>query len=67
MSPKRSDYHQLRANIPKSSYSLLKRLAGVREVTLSDLVTIAVDQFLESEEIQEEIRFHRLDSSNESE
>jgi hypothetical protein len=37
-------------------------LAGVREVTLSDLVALAADRFLESEEVQEEIQFHRLDA-----
>lgn len=59
--PKRDDYHQLRANIPKDSYNLLRKLAGVRQTTLSDVVTIAVDLYLELAEVQEEIKFHRLD------
>lgn len=59
--PKRDDYHQLRANIPKDQYSLLKRLAGVRETTLSDIITLAIDQYLETEEVKEEIKYHRLD------
>lgn len=63
MSPKRDDQQQLRANVSKDVYSVLKRLAGVRETTLSQVVSEAIDRYLESEDIKQEIQYHKLDDS----
>gem|GEM_PF-1003974 len=63
MSPKRDDQQQLRANVSKDVYSVLKRLAGVREATLSQVVSKAIDRYLESEDIKQEIQYHKLDDS----
>ncbi len=60
MSPKRDDQQQIRANISKSAYSVLKRLAGIKDTTLSDVVSEAIDQYLESEAIKELIEYHKL-------
>lgn len=63
VSPKRDDQQQLRANVSKDVYSVLKRLAGVREATLSQVVSKAIDRYLESEDIKQEIQYHKLDDS----
>lgn len=47
----------------KDAYSILKRLAGVRGVTLSQVVSEAIDRYLESEDIRQEIQYHKLDES----
>jgi hypothetical protein len=61
--PKRDDQQQLRSTVEKDVYNVLKRLAGVRGITLSQVVSEAIDRYLESEDIQEEIQYHRIDDS----
>nr|RNJ66208.1 MAG: hypothetical protein EDM05_26985 [Leptolyngbya sp. IPPAS B-1204] len=63
--PKRDDQQQLRSTVNKDVYNVLKRLAGVRGVTLSQVVSEAVDRYLESEDIREEIEYHKLDGKEE--
>jgi hypothetical protein len=63
MAPKRDDQQQFRSTVAKDVYSVLKRLAGVRGVTLSQVVSEAIDRYLESEDIKQEIQYHKLDDS----
>jgi len=65
MAPKRDDQQQFRSTVAKDVYSVLKRLAGVRGVTLSQVVSEAIDRYLESEDIKQEIQYHKLDDSTE--
>jgi hypothetical protein len=62
--PKRDDQQQLRSTVDKDVYNVLKRLAGVRGATLSQVVSEAIDRYLESEDIKQEIQYHKLDSSS---
>jgi hypothetical protein len=59
--PKRDDQQQLRSTVDKDVYNVLKRLAGVRGITLSQVVSEAIDRYLESEDIKQEIQYHKLD------
>jgi hypothetical protein len=61
MAPKRDDQQQLRSTVDKDVYAVLKRLAGVRGVTLSQVLSEAIDRYLESEDIKEEIQYHKLE------
>lgn len=61
--PKRDDQQQLRSTVDKDVYNVLKRLAGVRGATLSQVVSEAIDRYLESEDIKQEIQYHKLDNS----
>ena len=61
MAPKRDDQQQLRSTVNKDVYAVLKRLAGVRGVTLSQVLSEAIDRYLESEDIKEEIQYHKLE------
>jgi hypothetical protein len=61
--PKRDDQQQLRSTVDKDVYNVLKRLAGVRGITLSQVVSEAIDRYLESEDIKQEIQYHKLDNS----
>jgi len=60
--PKRDDQQQLRSTVDKDVYNVLKRLAGVRGITLSQVVSEAIDRYLESEDIKQEIQYHKLDN-----
>ncbi|MEB3279128.1 hypothetical protein ACL6C3_09475 [Capilliphycus salinus ALCB114379] len=42
-------------------YSLLKRLAGVKETSMNKLLNLAVDRFLEDDDIQELIERYNLE------
>lgn len=48
-------------NLPKDVYVLLKRLAGVKGLTLSEIILQAIDIYLETEQVKQEIEFYRLD------
>lgn len=61
--PKRDDQQQLRSTVDKDVYNVLKRLAGVRGITLSQVVSEAIDRYLELEDIKQEIQYHKLDNS----
>jgi hypothetical protein len=47
--------------VDADTYSLLKRLAGVREQSLNNLMTGMIDDWLALEAQQEAIERHRLD------
>ena len=66
MAPKRDDQQQLRSTVNKDVYAVLKRLAGVRGVTLSQVLSEAIDRYLESEDIKEEIQYHKLEDDSSS-
>lgn len=65
MSPTSKDKQEIRVTIDKDAYRLLKRLAGVMESSMNGLMNDALDRFLESDDIQEVIDRHKLESREE--
>lgn len=51
--------------LPQEVYSLLRRIAGVRETSLNKLMNEAVENWLAAENQQETIDRHRLDEIDE--
>jgi hypothetical protein len=62
MSPTSKDKQEMRVIIDKETYRLLKKLAGVRELSMSRLAEEAFDRYLEEEDIKELIDRHKLES-----
>jgi hypothetical protein len=58
---KRPDQRAIRIYVDADTYSLLKRLAGVREQSLNNLMNGMIDDWLGLEDQQEAIERHRLD------
>ena len=67
MAAKRSDQKAIRMYVDAEVYSLLKRLAGVREQSLNHLMNGMIEAWLTLDEQQETIRRHRLDEFDEDE
>lgn len=65
MSPLKPDKTQIRASIDKSVYDLLKGLAGIKKMSLSEIVAQALDRYLEDEDNKELIQYHRLEGRQE--
>ncbi len=65
MAPKRADQKEVRVILPQEVYSLLRRIAGVRETSLNKLMNEAVENWLAAENQQETIDRHRLDEIDE--
>ncbi len=63
MAPKRPDQKEVRVILPQEVYSLLRRIAGVRETSLNKLMNEAVENWLAAEAQQETIDRHRLDET----
>ena len=61
MSPTSKDKQEMRVIIDKDTYRLLKKLAGVRELSMSKLAQEAFDRYLEDEDTKELIDRHRLE------
>jgi hypothetical protein len=61
MSPTSKDKQEMRVIIDKDTYRLLKKLAGVRELSMSRLAQEAFDRYLEDEDTKELIDRHRLE------
>jgi predicted transcriptional regulator len=66
MAPKRPDQKEVRVILSQEVYSLLRRIAGVRETSLNKLMNEAVEDWLAAENQQETIDRHRLDEIDES-
>lgn len=64
---KRADQRAIRIYVNAATYSLLKRLAGVREQSLNNLMNGMVDDWLALTEQHEAIERHRLDEFSEDE
>jgi predicted transcriptional regulator len=65
MSPTHKDKQEMRVIIDKETYRLLKKLAGVRELSMSRMAEEAFDRYLEDEDIKELIDRHKLDLTEE--
>jgi predicted transcriptional regulator len=65
MAAKRLDQKEVRVILPQEVYSLLRRIAGVRETSLNKLMNEAVEDWLAAETQQETIDRHRLDEIDE--
>ena len=61
MSPRKADQKEIRLTVSQEVYSLLKRLAGVKETSMNKLLNLAVDRFLEDDDIQELIERYNLE------
>jgi hypothetical protein len=64
---KRTDQKAIRVYVDADIYSLLKRLAGVREQSLNHLMNGMIEDWLALDEQQETIERHRLDEFGEDE
>lgn len=61
MNPRKADQREIRLTVSQDVYSLLKRLAGVKEVSMNKLLNLAIDRLLEDEDIQELISRYNLE------
>jgi hypothetical protein len=64
---KRPDQKAIRVYVEIDIYSLLKRLAGVREQSLNQLMNGMIDDWLALADQQETIERHRLDEFGDDE
>jgi hypothetical protein len=62
---KRPEQRAIRVYVEADIYSLLKRLSGVREQSLNQLMNGMIEDWLAAEQQQETIERHRLDESDE--
>lgn len=65
MSPLKADKTQIRATIDRTVYDLLKGLAGIKKMSLSELVADALNRYLEEVDNKELIEYHRLEGREE--
>ena len=65
MAAKRPDQKEVRVILPQEVYSLLRRIAGVRETSFNKLMNEAVEDWLTAEDQQDTIDRHRLDEIEE--
>ena len=65
MAAKRSDQKAIRVYVEADVYSLLKRLSGVREQSLNQLMNGMIEDWLAAEAQQEAIERHRLEDGDE--
>lgn len=61
MNPRKADQKEIRLTVSQDVYSLLKRLAGVKEVSMNKLLNLAIDRLLEDDDIQELISRYNLE------
>lgn len=61
MSARKADQKQLKITVSEDVYSLLKRLAGVKETSMNRVVGEAIDLYLESDHARELIDRHNLE------
>jgi hypothetical protein len=62
---KRSDQKAIRVYVEADIYSLLKRLSGVREQSLNQLMNGMIEDWLAAEAQQDTIERHRLEPGEE--
>ncbi|GAB4227162.1 MAG: hypothetical protein Kow00121_55740 [Elainellaceae cyanobacterium] len=60
MAARRADQKQIKITVDAEVYSLLKRLAGIKESSMNKVIGESIDRYLESEDIQELIDRHSL-------
>lgn len=65
MADKRPEQKAIRVYVEADIYSLLKRLAGVREQSLNHLMNAMIEDWLALAAQQETIDRHRLDETDE--
>ncbi len=65
MAAKRPEQKAIRVYVEADVYSLLKRLSGVREQSLNQLMNGMIEDWLAAEQQQETIERHRLDETDE--
>ena len=61
MNARKADQKQLKITVSEDVYSLLKRLAGVKETSMNKVVGEALDLYLESDHTRELIDRHNLE------
>ena len=61
MNARRADQKQLKITVSEDIYSLLKRLAGVKETSMNKVVGEAIDLYLESDRTRELIERYNLE------
>ncbi len=61
MNPRKADQKEIRITVSQEVYSLLKRLAGVKESSMNKVVVTAIDRFLEDNDTKELIERHNLE------
>jgi hypothetical protein len=61
MNARKADQKQLKITVSEDVYSLLKRLAGVKETSMNKVVGEAIDLYLESDHARELIDRHKLE------
>jgi hypothetical protein len=61
MNPRKADQKEVRLTVSQDVYSLLKRLSGVKEISMNKLLNLAIDRLLEDDDIQELINRYNLE------
>ena len=61
MNPRKADQKEIRVTVSQEVYSLLKRLAGVKESSMNKVVVAAIDRFLEDNDTKELIERYNLE------
>jgi uncharacterized protein (DUF1778 family) len=61
MSPRKTDQKEIRITVSQEVYSLLKRIAGIKESSMNKVVVTAVERFLEDNDTKELIEHHKLE------
>lgn len=61
MAARRPEQKQIRITVEEDVYSLLKRLAGIKESSMNKVIGEAIDIYLESDTTRELIDRHNLE------
>lgn len=61
MNARKADQKQVKITVSEDVYSLLKRLAGVKETSMNRVVGEAIDLYLESDQARELIDRYNLE------
>jgi hypothetical protein len=61
MAARRQDQKQIKITVNEDVYSLLKRLAGIKESSMNKVIGEAIDIYLESDTTRELIDRHNLE------
>lgn len=61
MAARRQDQKQVKITVNEDVYSLLKRLAGIKESSMNKVIGEAIDIYLESDTTRELIDRHNLE------
>ncbi|MFM7427737.1 MAG: hypothetical protein ACKO7W_22510 [Elainella sp.] len=61
MNPRKADQKEIRITVSQEVYSLLKRIAGIKESSMNKVVVSAVERFLEDDDTKELIERYNLE------